>query len=103
MNLTSDLIKNLGWADTITNREAKQRVALKIAEKVKDGDVIGVGSGSTSYLALVAIAERVKKEKLNIKAIATSVELSMSCSHFGIPLTTLFENRPDWLFDGADE
>lgn len=21
----------------------------------------------------------------------------------GIPLTTLFENKPDWLFDGADE
>jgi ribose 5-phosphate isomerase A len=103
MQWQSNLIKNLSWSDTIINREAKQKVALKIAEKVKDGDVIGVGSGSTSFLALVAIAERVKAEKLNIKAIATSIELSMACSNLGVPLTTLFENRPDWLFDGADE
>jgi ribose 5-phosphate isomerase A len=103
MQWQSNLIKNLSWSDTIINREAKQKVALKIAEKLKDGDVIGVGSGSTSFLALVAIAERVKAEKLNVKAIATSIELSMACSHLGVPLTTLFENRPDWLFDGADE
>jgi len=103
MNWQSNIIQNLAWSDTITNREAKQKVALQIAAKVKDGDVIGVGSGSTSFLALVAISERVKAEQLNIKAIATSIELSMACSHLGVPLTTLFENRPDWLFDGADE
>ena len=103
MNWQSNIIENLAWSDTIINREAKQKVALKIAEKVKDGDVIGVGSGSTSFLALVAIAERAKAEKLNVKAIATSIELSMACSKLGVPLTTLFENRPDWLFDGADE
>src|ERR1700749_561905 len=103
MNWQSSIIENLAWSDTIINREAKQKVALKIAEKVKDGDVIGVGSGSTSFMALIAIAERVKAEKLNIKAIATSIELSMACSKLGVPLTTLFEHRPDWLFDGADE
>jgi ribose 5-phosphate isomerase A len=103
MNWQSNIIENLAWSGAIINREAKQKVALKIAERVKDGDVIGVGSGSTSYLALFAIAERVKDEKLNIKAIATSIELSMACSKLGVPLTTLFENRPDWLFDGADE
>ena len=103
MNWQSNIIENLAWSDTISNRKAKERVAQKIAEKVKDGDVIGVGSGSTSFLALIAIAERVKSEKLNIKAIATSIELSMACSKLGVPLTTLFEHRPDWLFDGADE
>jgi ribose 5-phosphate isomerase A len=103
MNWQSNIIKNLGWTETISNLDAKQKVALEIAAKVKDGDVIGVGSGSTSYLALVAIAERLKAEKLNIKAITTSIELSMACAHLGVPLTTLFENRPDWLFDGADE
>ena len=34
--------------DNITNKEEKQIVAEKIAQKVKDGDVIGFGSGSTS-------------------------------------------------------
>jgi ribose 5-phosphate isomerase A len=103
MNWQSDIIKNLSWTDTIINREAKQKVALKIAAKVKDGDVIGVGSGSTSFLALIAIAERIKEEKLNIKAIPTSIEIGMVCSKLGIPLNSFFESRPDWLFDGADE
>jgi ribose 5-phosphate isomerase A len=99
----SNLIKNLPWSDIIINREGKQKVADKIAAKVKDGDVLGVGSGSTVYLALIAIAEKIKAEKLNIKAIPTSIEISMFCSKLGIPLTTLYENKPDWLFDGADE
>ena len=58
MNWQSDIIKNLAWSDTIINIEGKQKVADEIAEKVKDGDILGVGSGSTVYVALLAIAKR---------------------------------------------
>ena len=27
----------------------------------------------------------------------------MVCTKLGIPLNSIFESRPDWLFDGADE
>jgi ribose 5-phosphate isomerase A len=103
MNWQSNLIKNLEWSDTISNKESKQKVAEQIAAKVKDGDVLGVGSGSTSFMALIAIAEKIKAEKLNIKAIPTSIEIGMFCSKLGVPLTSLTEARPDWYFDGADE
>lgn len=98
-----NLISNLEWSAEIINRSGKEKVANEIAAKVKDGDVLGVGSGSTSYLALLAIADRVKTEKLNIKAIPTSLEITMFCSKLGIPVTSLMEHTPDWLFDGADE
>ncbi|MFI5162561.1 MAG: ribose 5-phosphate isomerase A [Sphingobacteriales bacterium] len=103
MDWQSDIIDNLTWSADIINIEGKQKVADEIAKKVKDGDILGVGSGSTSYLALLAIAKKVKEEKLNIKAIPTSIEISLVCSKLGVPLTTLYEHRPDWLFDGADE
>jgi ribose 5-phosphate isomerase A len=103
MNWQSNLIENLPWSDTIINKEGKQKVADKIAAKVKDGDVLGVGSGSTVYMALLAIAKRIKEEKLNVKAIPTSIEIGMVCSKLSIPLNSIFESRPDWLFDGADE
>src|ERR1700761_7497001 len=103
MNWQSDIIENLTWSADIINREGKQKVADEIAKKVKDGDILGVGSGSTSYLALLAIAKKVKEKKLHIKAIPTSIEISLVCSHLGVPLTSLYEHRPDWLFDGADE
>jgi ribose 5-phosphate isomerase A len=97
------LITELEWSGAIINQSGKLKVAQQIAAKVKDGDVLGVGSGSTVYMALLAIAERVKAEGLNIKAIPTSLEISMFCSKMSIPLTTLYEHTPDWLFDGADE
>ncbi|AMR30761.1 ribose-5-phosphate isomerase [Mucilaginibacter sp. PAMC 26640] len=97
------LISELKWSADIINQSGKQKVAQQIAGMVKDGDILGVGSGSTVYLALLAIAERIKAEKLHVMAIPTSLEISMFCSKLGIPLTTLFEHTPDWLFDGADE
>jgi ribose 5-phosphate isomerase A len=103
MNWQSDIITNQAWSATIINKAAKQKVADQIAAKVKDGDVLGVGSGSTSYMALLAIAQKIKAEKLNVKAITTSIELTMVCSSLAVPTTTLFEHRPDWYFDGADE
>src|ERR1700744_5267158 len=103
MNWQSGIIENLTWSADIINREGKQKVADEIAKKVKDGDILGVGSGSTSYLALLAIAKKVKEEKLNVKAIPTSIEISLMCSKLGIPLTSLYEHKPDWLFDGAGE
>ncbi|WP_158990760.1 ribose 5-phosphate isomerase A [Mucilaginibacter sp. L196] len=103
MNWQSDILNTLEWSGTIINLEGKQKVADEIAIRVKDGDILGVGSGSTVYVALIAIAKRIKEEGLKVKAIPTSIEISLFCAKLGIPLTTLFENKPDWLFDGADE
>jgi ribose 5-phosphate isomerase A len=103
MSPNNNLIQNLQWSSEIINPVGKQKVAQQIAQKVMDGDVLGVGSGSTVYMALLAIADRIKSEKLNVLAIPTSLEISMFCSKLGIPQTTLYEHNPDWLFDGADE
>ena len=87
----------------IKNKESKQIIAKKIADKVKEGDVIGFGSGSTSFLAVCEIAKKIEKEKIKITAIPTSYEIKMLCSNFNIPTATLIEKKPDWCFDGADE
>lgn len=89
--------------EKISNREEKEKVAKKIADKVKNGDVIGFGSGSTSYLAIYAIAEKIKQENIQITAIPTSYEIELLCHYLNIPTTNLLEKRPDWSFDGADE
>jgi ribose 5-phosphate isomerase A len=87
----------------VSNREAKEVVAREIAQKVENGQVIGVGSGSTSYLAILAIAERVKKEGLKVTAVCTSAEVTMACAALDLPVGTLLQYRPDFAFDGADE
>lgn len=103
MEWGENLIGRLKWSDEIINREKKERVAGIVAAKANNGDIIGAGSGSTVYLALYAIAERMKKENLDIRVIPSSMEISMACVQLGIPQTTLQEKKPDWTFDGADE
>lgn len=87
----------------ISNKEQKQKVAKQIADKVKNGDVIGFGSGSTSYLAIKEIAKRIEEEELHITAIPTSFEIKTLCQDLKIPIASILELKPDWAFDGADE
>lgn len=103
MQWEDNIINNLDWADEIVNRENKEIVARNIASMAKDGETIGAGSGSTVYLALVAIAERIRNEQLHVSVIPSSIEASMACIRLGIPQTTLLDRKPDWTFDGADE
>ena len=103
MDWEKTIIDSLEWGKEISNREEKQKVADKIASMVKDGDIICVGSGSTAYLALLKIADRIRTEQLHIHAIPTSQEIKMACAKLGIPLTSLLEHKPNWTFDGADE
>lgn len=98
-----NIIDRLGWSGDITNKEGKERVARDIAAKVKDGDVMGAGSGSTVYIALLAISERVRQENLSVQIIPSSLEISMVCTQLGLSQTTLMDKKPDWTFDGADE
>ncbi|MDR1624211.1 MAG: ribose 5-phosphate isomerase A [Tannerellaceae bacterium] len=103
MEWKNNIINALPWGNTIARREEKEIIANKIASLANDGDIIGVGSGSTSYLALLALAKRVKEENIQIKAIPTSLEITIACAQVDIPVTSLMEHKPDWTFDGADE
>ena len=103
MEWKDNIITHVSWSTAITNRNSKVKVADEMAKQAKNGDIIGAGSGSTVYLALFALAERIKKEKLDIQVIPASMEISMTCVQLGIPQTTLWAHKPDWTFDGADE
>lgn len=103
MDWAKETLQKPMWKEEIKNREAKEQVAKKMAERVQDGDIIGFGSGSTSYLTAIEIAKKVQTEHLNIIAIPTSYEIKMLCTYLGIPTATLEEKKPDWCFDGADE
>lgn len=102
MNWDKEILNKIDF-DNIKNKEEKEKVAKKVAEKIKNGDVIGFGSGSTSYLTILAIAEKMKKDKIQITAIPTSYEIEILCHYLNIPTTNLLNKKPDWSFDGADE
>ena len=80
MKWDNQLINHLQWSNAIINREGKEIVAREIAAMAEEGDVIGAGSGSTVYLTLFALAERIRKESLHIEVIPASAEISNSFS-----------------------
>lgn len=85
-------------------KDAKRRVAEEAVKLVKDGWVIGLGSGSTVAYAVLSLGRRVREEKLNIKVVPTSYQTFFLALNEKIPITTLDENpRIDLTIDGADE
>lgn len=89
--------------NSIENKEEKLEIAKKICKYVKNGDVIGFGSGTTSFIATIEIAKFIKENNIKIIAIPTSNEIKELCESLNIPVVSLKEATPSWCFDGADE
>lgn len=91
------------FSGVISNAAAKQELGRQIAARVENGQLIGVGSGSTAYVSIQAIAERVQRDKLSVSVVCTSPEVTLACAAVNLPIASLLQRRPDWAFDGADE
>ena len=84
--------------------EAKKNAALEAVKHVKDGFVVGLGSGSTAAYAIEEMGKRVKNEELRILGVPTSYQAFNLAVKCGIPITTLEEHpRLDITIDGADQ
>jgi ribose 5-phosphate isomerase A len=81
----------------------KQSAAESAAELVKNGMVIGLGSGSTAEIAIRVLGEKVKNG-LQVMGVPTSRKSEEIARALGMRLATL-EDYPvlDLTIDGADE
>ena len=81
----------------------KRATALKAVEYVKDGMIVGLGTGSTARHMVLALGEKVKAG-MKLRAVATSQETAALARQAGIVLIDS-ENRwtIDVAIDGADQ
>jgi len=87
----------------MANESEKELVGRASARFVNEGNIVGLGTGSTAVYAVQAVADRVKAG-LKILCIPTSVRTKDQATSLGIPLTTLDEHQEiDVTIDGADE
>lgn len=83
--------------------QLKMKAAESAVTQVKDGMIVGLGTGSTAWFAVEAIGRRVA-EGLRIIAIPTSEQTAEHAHRLGVPLSSLAEHRRiDLTIDGADE
>jgi ribose 5-phosphate isomerase A len=83
---------------------AKKNAANAAVQHVKDGFIVGLGSGSTAAYAIEAIGEKVKLEGLTVLGVPTSYQAFLLAVQHGIAVTTLEEHAViDVTIDGADQ
>jgi len=81
----------------------KQRSAEAAVEYVKDGMIVGLGTGSTTEFAVKKLGEKVR-DGLAIRGIPTSDITKKQAEEEGIPLIDFSETiYIDLTIDGADE
>ncbi|WP_308635685.1 ribose-5-phosphate isomerase RpiA [Paenibacillus silvisoli] len=83
--------------------EAKKAAAEKAVEYIRDGMVVGLGTGSTAYWAIQKLGTLVNNG-LRITAVATSIQSEQLAKELGIPVRSIAEvDEIDVTIDGADE
>lgn len=87
----------------LSSNEIKQRVSLHATRLVQPGMTIGLGSGTTMYWFIIALAGQMQ-EGLEFSAVPTSFEVYKLAQEKGISLKTLNQvDSIDLTVDGADE
>ncbi|SFB48309.1 ribose-5-phosphate isomerase [Cohnella sp. OV330] len=85
--------------------DPKRQAGEEAVKLVEDGMLVGLGTGSTAYWAIMDVGRRVK-EGLKITAVPTSIRSEELALSLGIPLIPLDGIPPggiDLTIDGADE
>jgi ribose 5-phosphate isomerase A len=74
--------------------------ALKL---VKNHQVIGLGSGRAATAFVKSLSSFVKKKKLNIRCIPTSLQIKLEAEKGKLHLMDTILDKIDVVFDGADQ
>lgn len=83
--------------------EKKRLAGEKAAEYVKDGMILGLGTGSTAYYMIKKVGELVHNG-MKLKAIATSKNTEKLAQELHIPLVDINDvDKIDLVIDGVDE
>ncbi len=83
--------------------DQKRVAGEKSTEYIKDGMILGLGTGSTAYYMIKKVGELIKNG-MKIKAVATSKSTENLAKELKIPLLSIDEvDRIDLAIDGVDE
>ena len=85
--------------------QMKQAVAQAAVDQIKNGMILGLGSGSTAALMIEALALKIKSGEIkDVVGVTTSFQGEVLASELGIPLKSLSSvSEIDLAIDGADE
>lgn len=81
----------------------KRIAAEKAVERIEDGMILGIGTGSTVEFAIKKLGSMIK-DGLKVQGIPTSIRTKRIAKEYNIPLVDLNDfDEIDLTIDGADE
>ena len=90
--------------DASSNSAAKKAAGEAAAELVRNGMVVGLGTGSTVAWTIKRLGERVREEDLDFCGVPTSFQAEQLAIESNIRLTSLNQHPVlDLAIDGADQ
>jgi len=101
---------SLRWPTGIAGSDAKAKLAEGVADRVEHllssagaAPRVGLGSGTTSFLTLLALARRRDRLPPGLVLCATSHEMEWYATAAGMAVEPLAGGRVTVAFDGADQ
>jgi len=90
---------NLPWVEG-----AKRKAVLKALQPIKNGWIIGLGSGSTMAYAVAELARMSKARRLEVSVVPTSHQIENLAISHGLRILSMNEAFTiDYTIDGADQ
>lgn len=84
--------------------DAKRRAVLKALQPIKNGWIIGLGSGTTTAYALAEIARLSRARHFELSVVPTSHQIENLAISHGLRIKTMNEaHTVDYAIDGADQ
>lgn len=84
-------------------QDQKLAAAQRAVEEIRNGMIVGLGTGSTAELAIIELGKRLSSD-FQITGVATSKQSAQLATEQGIPLLELQDvDHIDVTIDGADE
>ncbi len=90
---------NLSWVES-----AKHKAVLRALQPIKNGWIIGLGSGSTMAYAVAELSRLIKGRKLEVSVVPTSHQIENLAISHGLRILSMNEAFTiDYAIDGADQ
>ncbi len=91
--------EKMSWVE-----KARLNAAAQAIREIRDGSIVGLGSGNTVLRTLELLAENAKKEHLRLSFVPTSYQMEIAARRLGLNTTLLPEEKDlDIAIDGADQ
>jgi ribose 5-phosphate isomerase A len=84
--------------------DAIKALSLDALKNVKDGYVLGLGSGRAATVLVKLLSKYIKTKKISVRCVPTSMQIKLIAEKGGLQLIDADQiDKIDLVFDGADQ